>query len=98
MRGTATLMACLAVTACTTVQDIEATPPILDRVYTGDYLEAATCTHHGIQTADYTIHPDVAFIPGRGWAEVQTSATELSPGRPTLRFPGSRISGTERSG
>lgn len=81
MRSMGSLVVALLLTACTTKQDVIATPPILDRLYPGDYLEAATCTHHGIQTADYTIHPDVDFIPGRGWAEVQTSATGAFTGK-----------------
>lgn len=65
----------LAVSACTSKQEVMAAAPIVDRVFAGDYLEAATCTHNAIQMADLTIQPTVSFIPGRGWAEVQTTAT-----------------------
>lgn len=60
---------------CTTKQDVLSQPAMLDRVFSGDYREAAVCIHNGIQTGDYTIQPFVAFIPGLDFVEIQTTAT-----------------------
>lgn len=65
----------LGLAACTTRQDAMTTAPLLDRVFPGDFLAAAACTHNAIQSADYAIQPQVTMIPSRSWAEVQTTAT-----------------------
>lgn len=75
------LMMCAAlalVAGCTSKRDVLAKPPIYDQVISGDYAAAAACVHNGIQTADYTISPQVSFIPGPNYAEVQTTASGMT--------------------
>lgn len=67
----------LSLATCTSKRDVTEQTPMLARSYQGDYQAAAACTLDGIQTGDYTISPNVNYVPvpSEGYVEIQTTAT-----------------------
>ena len=80
MRVFAMLVATLTLAGCVSRQDTLDEAPMLDQVFQGDFRAVGPCVVSAIQTADYTISPNVSFIPSPTWSEIQTTASSAYTG------------------